>query len=224
MTRTAADRAAEAARMVVESEGVYLRTRGDPFFFTSGWASPIFIDIKQLVSRPAAREALVGLVLEQIAESLSARPFDFVAGCELAGIPFAAIIADRLRLPLIVVRKQSKGFGRLAQFEGAFEVSARALLIDDVSTDGLTKETFRVALERAEAQVAETFVLLDYDVFPQLPSVRPLTSLMRLTDVVAALSARGGISGQALAEIEAFAADAPAWSRRNGGIEALPTQ
>ena len=70
MTRTAADRAAEAARMVVESEGVYLRTRGDPFFFTSGWASPIFIDIKQLVSRPAAREALVGLVLEQIAESL----------------------------------------------------------------------------------------------------------------------------------------------------------
>ena len=47
---------------------------------------------------------------------------------------------------------------------------------------------------------------------------------VRLTDVVAALSARGGISGQALAEIEAFAADAPAWSRRNGGIAALPTQ
>ena len=54
------------------------------------------------------------------------------------------MIADRLRLPLVVVRKQGKGFGRLAQFEGTFEPGARALLVDDLSTDGINKTSFQI--------------------------------------------------------------------------------
>ena len=53
-----------AARIVVEGGAVYTRTSGDPFFFTSGWASPIFIDIKRLISLPAARDTLVAIALE----------------------------------------------------------------------------------------------------------------------------------------------------------------
>lgn len=210
---------AKAARIVVENGAVYTRTSGDPFFFTSGWASPIFIDIKRLISVPVARETLITMALSKIGEGLGPNSFELVAGCELAGIPFAALIADRLRLPLVVVRKQGKGFGRLAQFEGSFEPGARSLLVDDLSTDGITKSTFRSALERAEAKVVDTFVFLDYGVFNL---ERSMTSLMTLADVIAAGEVSERLTGSVLQEVKAFAADAPSWSRRNGGIGALP--
>jgi orotate phosphoribosyltransferase len=215
----ATDHVAQAARLVVESGAVYTRTGGDPFFFSSGWASPIFIDVKRLISLPAVRDELVDMALERLRERLREEPADFVAGCELAGVPFAAIVADRLKRPLVIVRKQGRGFGRLAQFEGTFDPDTRALLIDDLSTDGINKSTFRTALERAEAKVIETFVFLDYRVFQ---AARPVMSLMTLDDIVTAAELLGRLSGRELAEVKAFAADAPAWSRRNGGIAALP--
>jgi len=210
--------AAEAARLVVESGAVYTRTSGDPFFFTSGWASPIFVDIKRLISMPPARDELVAMSVRRLREPTGGKAVDFIAGCELAGVPFAAVIADRLKLPLVIVRKQGKGFGRLAQFEGTFETGARALLVDDLSTDGINKSTFRAALERAEAQIADTFVFLDYRVFP---AGKPVTGLITLADVITAAEQTGRLSGRDLVEVKAFAADAPSWSRRNGGIGAL---
>ena len=63
---------AKAARIVVESGAVYTRTSGDPFFFTSGWASPIFIDIKRLISLPAARDTLIGMALDKSMQHLTA--------------------------------------------------------------------------------------------------------------------------------------------------------
>ena len=211
--------AAEAARIVIESGAVYTRAGGDPFFFTSGWASPIFIDIKRLISLPAARDTLVEMALDKINAVVGAGSFEMIAGCELAGIPFAALIADRLRLPLVVVRKQSKGFGRLAQFEGTFEPGSRALLVDDLSTDGINKANFRSALEWAGADVVGTFVLFDYDIFA---SGKTVTSVMTLADVIRAAEVGRQVGARALEEVKAFAVDASRWSKRNGGIGALP--
>lgn len=209
-----------AARIVVEGGAVYTRTTNDPFFFTSGWASPIFIDIKRLISLPEARDQLVAMSLAAIDQAIGSRSFDLVAGCELAGVPFAAIIADRLKLPLVVVRKQSKGFGRLAQFEGTFEPGVRALLVDDLTTDGMSKMSFKTALERAEATVVSTFVLLNYAIFPGAPK---LISLLTLSNVVKAAEERHHLDARALEEVKSFLADAPRWSRRNGGIATLPS-
>lgn len=211
--------AAAAAKIVVDGGVVYTRTSGDPFFFTSGWASPIFIDIKRLISLPPARDRLVTMALEAIEETLGQRSFDLIAGCELAGVPFATMIADRLGLPLVVVRKQGKGFGRLAQFEGTFEPGARALLVDDLATDGVSKFSFRSALERAEASVVAVFVILNYAIFPATPKI---VSLLTLTDVLSAEEAHGSLGSDALAEVKAFIADPPRWSRKNGGIGTVP--
>jgi orotate phosphoribosyltransferase len=211
--------AAEAARIVVDSGAIYTRTNGDPFFFASGWASPVFIDIKRLISLPTARDTLIALAIDRISEIVDAGSIDMIAGCELAGVPFAAIVADRLRLPLVIVRKQAKGFGRLAPFEGMFEPATRTLLVDDLSTDGVNKAGFRSALEKAEASVVETFVLLNYDIFP---SGQKIASLMTLADVIGALEAARYLDARTMDEVKTFAADAPRWSKRNGGIGGLP--
>jgi len=214
----ASDKRIEAARLVVDSGAVYTRSSGDPFFFSSGWASPIFIDIKRLISYPGIRDSLLSNAIAFIGDAVAGRPFDMIAGCELAGVPFAAAIADRLKLPLVVVRTQAKGFGRLAQIEGTFEPGARALLVDDLSTDGVNKANFRNALEHADASVVETFVFLDYRVFP---ASKPVQALMTLADVVVAAEEAGRLTGSDLNEVKSFVADAPRWSRRNGGIASL---
>ncbi len=215
----AQSRAAETARIIVECGAYYIRTAGDPFFFTSGWASPLFVDCKKLISVTKARNALIDMSLDFIAENIGLDNIDTVAGCELAGVPFAAIIADRIERPLVIVRKQSKGFGRLAQFEGEFDPGSRVLLIDDLATDGISKLAFRAALERAEATVTRTFVLFDYDVFR---SDSTLASLAKLRHVIDQMAKSNAVDERTIANLRNFAADAPQWSRRHGGIVALP--
>jgi len=209
--------AAETARIIIESRSLYTRTTGDPFYFSSGWASPVFIDGKKLISYPQARNDLVEMAVERISAAVDTASLDAVAGCELTGVPFATLIADRLAKPLVLVCKQSKGFGRLAQFEGSFEPGARVLLVDDLATDGASEQVFRAALQRAEATVLDTFVLIDFDVFP---TDHACLSLAKLGDIIGAAKADGSLGQSDVVEIEAFAADAPAWSRLHGGIGA----
>lgn len=208
--------AGETAQIIVENDCLYTRTQGDPFFFSSGWASPVYIDCKKLISVTEARNALLRMALERISEISTA--FDAIAGCELTGVPFATLIADRLELPLTVVCKQRKGFGRLAQFEGGFEPGARILLIDDLATDGMSEAVFEAALRRAEATVAGTFVLIDHAVFP---TARQLHALATLSDIVAAAEAAEFFGDRELAEIRSFTANAAQWSRLHGGIATL---
>ena len=214
-TRAAASWAAETARIIVESRALYARAGGDPFYFSSGWASPVFIDCKKLISAPRARDMLVAMAVACVAAGVDADALDAVAGCELTGVPFAALIADRLDKPLVLACKQRKGFGRLAQFEGDFAPGARILLVDDLATDGASESVFRDALRAAEAEVIATFVLIDFTVFP---SDHAMLSLARLGDIVARAKADGALGPRECAEIETFDADAPAWSRAHGGI------
>jgi len=209
----------ETARIIIESRSLYTRTTGDPFYFSSGWASPVFIDCKKLISYPQSRNDLVRMAVDRIAEAVDIDSLDAVAGCELTGVPFATLIADRLAKPLVIVCKQRKGFGRLAQFEGSFEPGARVLLVDDLATDGVSETVFRTALLRADATVLDTFVLIDFDVFP---TEHTYLSLARLGHIIDAAKACGTLGPDDVAEIEAFAADAPAWSRRHGGIGGTP--
>ena len=208
--------ASEAAELLLTERVVYTRTGGDPFFFSSGWASPVFIDIKRLISRPKARARLLDLALSKIEAKIGITAFDQIAGCELAGVPFASMVADRLSVPLVVALKQAKGFGRFAQCEGDFEPGARTLLIDDVTTDGRTKTTFKRALERAEADVIGIFVLFAYNIFPGHAET---VALSTLGDVIAAAETSDALDESALSELKVYASDAAAWSRKHGGID-----
>lgn len=207
--------AAEAADLILKSGVVYTRASGDPFFFSSGWASPVFVDIKRLISLPAARARLVELSLNVIDDEIGRQSYEQIAGCELAGVPFAAMIADRKDLPLVVAMKQGKGFGRLARFEGTFEPGTRTLLMDDVTTDGRTKVSVQRALEDAEADVVGIYVVLDYKVFPGAPKI---SSLVTLSEIIGAAARGNHLAPSILKELEGFADNAAQWSRRNGGI------
>lgn len=140
-------------------------------------------------------------------------------------MPFAAMIADRLHVPLVVVRRHAMGFGPLAQTDGVIQPGNRVLLVDDVTTDGRTKAVFCQGLRRAGADVRHVFVLFKYGIFDHV--IRDLDeldvtlfALATWPDVLHVAQKRGALEPTILAGIEAYVADPIRWSERHGGIGA----
>ena len=223
MSEAITETARAAAKILLDTEAVLFRP-DDPFIFTSGRASPVYVDCRRLISFPAARTALMDMAVEMLSREAGADAFDAVAGGETAGIPYAAWIADRLSLPMLYVRKKPKGFGRNAQIEGTFEAGARILLVEDLATDGGSKLNFVQALRDAGGRVAHCFVVFHYGIFPESVSSLAaegvsLHGLATWHDVVAAADEAGTFTPEGLAEIRAFLAAPVAWSRAHGGKE-----
>lgn len=214
--------ARQAARMLLEIKAIHFYDE-KPFFFTSGWASPVYIDCRKIISYPRLRSALVDFAAATIVRDIGYESLDTVAGGETAGIPFAAWISDRLMLPMQYVRKKAKGFGRNAQIEGDIAVGARTLLVEDLATDGRSKVNFCEALRKAGVQVDHCFVFFYYDIFP---NSRELMSELNINlhylttwwDVLAAAKETGHFKSAVLDEVESFLNEPSKWSAAHGGI------
>jgi orotate phosphoribosyltransferase len=135
-------------------------SEGEPFVFTSGTESPVYVDCRKLISYPAQRDTAMA-VAEQWIRS-SNQSFDVLAGGETAGIPYAAFLADRLRLPMIYVRKRPKEFGTRSRVEGVVQDGAKALLVEDLIFDSYSKLSFAEALRESGACVNHTLVIFEY--------------------------------------------------------------
>ena len=154
------------ARILLETKSI-LFSPEKPFIFTSGRASPVYIDCRRLISFPRARAKLMDMGAELIAREVGYESIDAVAGGETAGIPFAAWLAERMGLPMLYVRKKAKGFGRNAQIEGEFKDDARILLVEDLASEGTSKLNFVKAIREAGGTIGHTFVVFHYGIFPQ---------------------------------------------------------
>jgi orotate phosphoribosyltransferase len=154
------------ARILLETKAV-LFSPEQPFTFTSGRKSPVYIDCRKLISFPRARRKLMDLGTALMERQAGFEAFDAVAGGETAGIPFAAWIAERLALPMLYIRKKPKGFGRNAQIEGEMAEGARVLLVEDLASEGTSKLNFIEAIRQAGGKIAHSFVVFHYGIFPQ---------------------------------------------------------
>ena len=214
------------AQMMLEVKAVHF-SQDKPFIFTSGWASPVYIDCRKLISYPRVRSALIDFATSTILRDAGFEQFDTVAGGETAGIPYAAWIADRLALPMQYVRKKPKGFGRNAQIEGHIEEGARTLLVEDLTTDGRSKINFCKALREAGAVVDHVFVVFYYDIFPESKTILKdigvrLHHLATWWDVLQVTKKGGYFEPRVIDEVERFLNGPAAWSAGHGGVSAFP--
>jgi orotate phosphoribosyltransferase len=212
-----ADAADITARILLETESVLFRPE-EPFTFTSGLRSPVYIDCRRLISFPRARRRLMDLAAETIARHTGFESLDAIAGGETAGIPFAAWIADRLFLPMLYVRKQPKGFGRNAQIEGVINEGARVLLVEDLASEGTSKLNFVRAIRQAGGVIDTAFVIFNYGIFPQIDTSLAaegvtLLALATWWDVAATAERLGRFAPGQYAAVESFLKDPEAWSK-----------
>lgn len=209
------------ARMLLEVKAVHFRA-DEPYRFTSGLASPVYIDCRKLIAYPRIRSTLMDFAASTIFREIGFESLDAVAGGETAGIPFAAWIADRLSLPMQYVRKQAKGFGRGAQIEGDFKEGWRVLLVEDLATDGGSKIRFCEALKNAGMQIEHTFVVFHYDIFPESRQVLAdqgvrLHALATWWDVLKVAREQDFFDAATLDEVERFLHAPKEWSAAQGG-------
>jgi len=213
--------ASQTARMMLEVQAIQFNAE-KPFIFTSGWASPVYVDCRKLISFPRLRRRLMDFAAEQILSEIGTESLDAVAGGETAGIPFSAWLADRLMLPMLYVRKKAKGFGRNAQIEGDIKEGARVLLVEDLTTDGRSKLAFAEALRRAGADVQHTFVIFHYGIFKESTATLAehgikMHALATWWDVLAEARERGYFAASTLDEVEKFLHAPAEWSAKHGG-------
>ena len=215
-------RKSRASELLIEIEAIHFN-QDDPYIFTSGWASPVYIDCRKLISFPRQRREIIQLAAEEIDRSISRDRFALVAGGETAGIPLAAWIAEYFFLPMIYVRKNPKGFGRMNQIEGMLEPGTSAILVEDLTTDGKSKINFCNALRRAGAVVEEAVVIFYYGVYPDAEKnlEEAGITLHALTDWRTTLDvgrASGYFDAKQADVVEEFL-DAPhVWSKDHGGV------
>jgi orotate phosphoribosyltransferase len=216
------DRKARASELLLEIGAVGCNLER-PFIFTSGWASPVYVDCRKLISWPRERREIVHLCAEEIDKSIGRGKFDLVAGGETAGIPFAAWIADYFFVPMIYVRKKPKEFGRLAQIEGALEPGKRVILVEDLTTDAKSKVNFCQALKRAGATVEHAVVVFYYGVYPDAEAnlSQAGVNLHALTDWQTTLEvaeAKGYFDAKQAAVVREFLRAPADWSKAHGGV------
>ncbi|WP_299753190.1 orotate phosphoribosyltransferase [uncultured Boseongicola sp.] len=155
-----------SARMLLEIGAVHFNAR-EPFTLASGLPSPTYIDCRKLISYPRIRSTLMDFMTITVMRDAGYEAFDNIAGGETAGIPFAALVAERMALPMTYVRKKPKGYGRNARIEGVMSEGDRVLLVEDLTTDGGSKLSFVDAIRETGATCGHTAVIFYYGIFAE---------------------------------------------------------
>jgi orotate phosphoribosyltransferase len=221
-TASEIDAAEITARILLETEAVLFRP-DNPFTFTSGRLSPVYVDCRRLISFPRARRKLMDMAADLIERRVGHESLDAIAGGETAGIPFAAWIADRLSLPMLYVRKQAKGFGRNAQIEGELKDDARVLLVEDLASEGTSKLNFVRAIRQAGGHIDHAFVIFNYGIFPQIETSLAAEGITLLAladwwDVAAMAERLGRFQPGQYEAVRSFLEDPEAWSKARAGV------
>ena len=208
------------ARMLLEIKAVNFNST-EPFTLASGLPSPSYIDCRKLISHPRIRATLMDFLAITVMREAGFEAFDNIAGGETAGIPFAALMAERLALPMTYVRKKPKGYGRNARIEGAMSEGQRVLLVEDLTTDGGSKISFVDAIRDTGASCAHTAVIFYYGIFPETEKTLgdhgvTLHHLCTWWDVLAEARRRGSFDAETLDEVETFLNAPRAWQEARG--------
>jgi orotate phosphoribosyltransferase len=211
----------ETAKLLLDIGAVNFRPQ-EPYTLTAGWASPVYIDCRRVISYPEARGRIIELAVEMLDNAIGFDNIDAVAGGETAGIPYAAWIAEARSKPMLYVRKKPKGFGRDAQIEGNLEQGKRVLLVEDLATDGGSKVTFVDGLRDAGAEVSDVFVVFFYGAFPGAEETMAglgvdLHYLATWKDVLKAAEEGQYFEKAAIDGVRDFLDDPVGWSKAHGG-------
>ena len=127
------------------------------FTLKSGLKSPIYIDLRQIITYPKLLEQIAVAYLP-ILRSLS---FVRIAGLPYAAIPIATAISLAGNYPMIYPRKEAKSYGTKAEIEGEYHAGETVVVIDDLATTGGSKFEAIEKLTGAGLVVKDVVVLVD---------------------------------------------------------------
>ena len=150
----------EIAKILLKLKAVTLSPE-DPYTWASGIKSPIYCDNRLTLSFPEDRslveKGLVDLIKDQYPG------VQYIMGTATAGIPHAAIIADKMGLPMGFVRSSNKDHGKQNKIEGAKIEGAKVVVIEDLFSTGGSSIEAAKALEEVGYEVLGIVSIFTYN-------------------------------------------------------------
>lgn len=155
-----ADVAGAIATGLLQAKAVELRPE-NPFTWSSGWKSPIYCDNRLVLGYPVLREHIVrgfAAIVEDYFPGINS-----ISGAATGGIAHAALVADRLHLPMSYVRGSAKSHGQQKLVEGYAVAGSRAVVIEDTLSTGKSAYEAAVALQNEGITVLGVLSIFSYD-------------------------------------------------------------
>jgi orotate phosphoribosyltransferase len=207
--------AEQTAELLLASKAVILRPE-EPFRFTTGILSPIYCDNRLLLSKVSEREKIVDAFIQKINNEKLV--FDVVAGIATASITWASLIAEKLKKPMIYIRKEAKEHGMKNRVEGDFKKGERVLVVEDLVSTGSTSMSAVVAAREAGAVVEHCLAIFTYEMKVATEGFRQikcaLVTLSNFSTLVRVAAEKGYIKKEELDTVIEWSKDPVGW--RNG--------
>lgn len=189
----------------------------NPFLYASGLKGPIYCDNRLILSHVDFRDKIIQGFIETIKKYQL--DFDYVGGIATAGIPHAAMIADRIKAPMVYVRPRPKDHGKKNQVEGDYQVNQSVLLVEDLVNQGASLAEAMAGVKGAGLISMHCLCIVDYQMTESIKRLNELSlTLYSLTDfehIVEAALELQFIKADGKKLLMDWHADPKGWSVRN---------
>lgn len=198
----------EVAANLLDIQAVFLRPE-EPFTWASGIKSPIYCDNRLALSYPQKRSVVVDGFVELIQKNYPQA--DCLMGTATAGIPWAAMTADKMNLPMGYVRSSNKTHGKENKIEGKFSAGDKVVIVEDLISTGGSVQGVVEALREAGAIVLGVVAIFTYELPKATKTFQdlnvPFSTLSNYSELIQVALEKAYIKESDLAKLNAWKQD-----------------